>query len=72
MSENKAKIEALKGITKMMSKLELDRVKGYRKTEEPVVEKEEDEDELTQVLDAKAESPLKERSFGKMGRSGSR
>lgn len=68
MSESKAKIDALKGIAKMMAKLELDRVKGYRKMPTPKVEKEEDEEELTQVLDAKAERP-----FGsKPGRVGSR
>lgn len=54
MKENKAKIDALKGIAKMMQQLELDRVKGFRKKEEPK-EEDEDEDDLMKVLDAKAE-----------------
>lgn len=69
MSESKAKIDALKGISKMMARLELDRVKGYRKKPEPELEvekEEEDEDDLMQVLDAKAK-PL-----GKTGLTGSR
>lgn len=69
MSESKAKIDALKGIAKMMARLELDRVKGYRKKPEPEVEKEEEDedDDMLKVLDAKAE-PL-----GKFpGRTGSR
>jgi hypothetical protein len=55
MKENKAKIDALKGIAKMMQQLELDRVKGFRKKEEPKEEEDEDEDDLMKVLDAKAE-----------------
>lgn len=58
MKEAKAKIDALKGIAKMMSKLELDRVKGYKKAPvEPEIEDEESEDDdegLMKVLDAKA------------------
>lgn len=48
--DKKPKIEALKNLAKVMAKLELDKVNGYKKIKD---EEDEDEDDLVKVLTAK-------------------